>query len=249
MFRGRRGFRQPVPERPTVLQLSGTDWRIYKDAAGNGAEQRLFAAAPTSPEWIPATVPGNIQADLEAAHLLRPISYGEGDPSFREMTHKDWWYRKDFTIPAALAGKRLTLVFDGVDKRCEIWLNGRQMGSNLGMFKRFWFDVTAVARPGAMNQLAVQIAKRISDTQEKIPWQSATNVGWDWGTPVATMGIWKDVRLEATGPARIDWTRVQTALSEDHARATVTVTLEIDSAATCRPRPGFESAVEGRTPK
>ena len=234
-------------EAPAIVQLSGTDWRIHEDAGGKGAEMRLFAADPASPGWIPATVPGNIQADLEAAHLLRPISYGAGDPNFREVTHKDWWYRKDFTIPATLAGKRLTLVFDGVDKRCDIWLNGRQMGSNLGMFKRFWFDVTAVARPGAVNQLAVRIAKRISDTQEKIPWQSATNVGWDWGTPVLTMGIWKDVRLEATGPARIDWTRVQTTLSEDHAKATVTVTLEIDSAIDLPARAKFRVNGQGQS--
>ena len=57
------------------LSLSGTDWRIQEDVSGKGVDERLFEAAPASSGWIPATVPGNVQADLEAAHLLEPPSY------------------------------------------------------------------------------------------------------------------------------------------------------------------------------
>ena len=135
-------------ETPAIVQLSGTDWRIHEDAGGKGPRTRLFAADPASPGWIPATVPGNIQADLEAAHQLQPLWYGAGDPRLPLVAAKDWWYRKDFTIPASFAGKRLTLVFDGVDQHGEVWLNGQAIGSNTGMFKRFQFDVTPVARPG-----------------------------------------------------------------------------------------------------
>ncbi|MCY2990180.1 MAG: discoidin domain-containing protein [Planctomycetota bacterium] len=233
-------------ETPAIVQLSGTDWRIHEDVAGKGAEARLFAADPASPGWIPATVPGNVQADLEAAHQLRPLSYGAGDPRLNDVANKDWWYREDFSIPDSLAGKRLTLVFDGVDKQAEVWLNGRQVGSNSGMFKRFQFDVTTVAKPGQSNQLAVRVARRVGDWNERNPWKSATNLGWDWGTSVATLGIWKDVRLEATGPARIDWTRVQTTLSEDHAKATVIVSLEIDSAAELSAKARFRVSGQGQ---
>ena len=241
-----------LPEASATIQLSGTDWRIHEDAKGNGAEQRLFAADPASPDWIPATVPGNIQADLEAAHLLKPLWYGAGDSRLKEVAYKDWWYRKDFTIPASYAGKRLTLVFDGVDQHGEIWLNGQSLGSNTGMFKRFWLDMTTVAKPGQVNQLAVRIARhpdrKAPDwTKRSLELKSATNAGWDWGTPIATLGIWKDVRLEATGPARIDWTRVQTELSEDHARAKVIVSLEINSAADLPAKAQFRVTGQGQS--
>ena len=65
---------------PAILQLSGTDWRIREDADGKGIEQQLFAANAASPDWVCATVPGNIQSDLEALHQLKPMSYGAGDP-------------------------------------------------------------------------------------------------------------------------------------------------------------------------
>jgi hypothetical protein len=80
------------------ILLSGADWRIHEDAAGKGKEKRLFEADMSSPGWIPATVPGNIQADLEAAHQLKPLWYGAGDPRLYDVARKDWWYRKDFTV-------------------------------------------------------------------------------------------------------------------------------------------------------
>ena len=241
-----------LPEASATIQLSGTDWRIHEDAKGNGAEQRLFAADPASPDWIPATVPGNIQADLEAAHLLKPLWYGGGDSRLKEVAYKDWWYRKDFTIPASLAGKRFTLVFDGVDQHGEIWLNGQKIGANTGMHKRFWFDVTTAAKPGQINQLAVRIARHPDPkapdwAKRNLELKSPTNVGWDWGTPIHTLGIWKDVRLEASGPARIDWTRVQTQLSEDHAKATVIVSLDIDSTADLPAKARFRVKGQGQS--
>ena len=101
-------------------------------------------------------MPGNIQADLEKARLIPPfwferddpllakapksgasISWAEmwnrsdftvpgGDPRFAEVARKDWWYRKDFTVPPSFEGRRVRLVFDGVDHECEVYLNGEQ---------------------------------------------------------------------------------------------------------------------------
>ena len=59
--------------------------------------------------------------------------------------------------------------------------------------------------------------------------KSPTNFGWDWGVNIYTLGIWQDLRLEASGDARIEWVQVRTMLSEDQRRADVKVNLEIDS--------------------
>lgn len=60
--------------------------------------------------------------------------------------------------------------------------------------------------------------------------KSPTNFGWDWGVCIWTMGIWKDVRLEASGPARVSWTRIRTELSEEYRKAEVLVDLEVNAA-------------------
>ena len=58
------------------VSLTGADWRIHEDADGKGVERGMPQADPSGIGWIPANVPGNIQADVEAARLIKPISYG-----------------------------------------------------------------------------------------------------------------------------------------------------------------------------
>ena len=75
--------------------------------------------------------------------------------------------------------------------------------------------VVSTRRPGERRGRSSTAS--IADAQVLKDLKSPTNCGWDWGTNIWTLGIWKDVRLEATGPARIDWTRVQTDLADDYA--------------------------------
>lgn len=248
-----------------TTSLSGSDWYIHADPDSKGEAEGWHSADLPAPGWIPAHVPGNIQADLEAAHELKPLWYGAGDPRLADAAQSDWWYRRDFEAPAAWAGRRLQLVFDGVDFACDVWLNGNQLGAHAGMFRRFSFDVAGIIKPGEKNQLAVRIERippelahilkasdgamsgggenypqewgpdffvtGINQTRQRLKdLKSPTNFGWDWGVNVYTLGIWQDLRLEASGDARIDWLGVQTELSGDLRRATVKVKLEIDSA-------------------
>ncbi|MCY4019305.1 MAG: beta galactosidase jelly roll domain-containing protein [Chloroflexi bacterium] len=246
------------------LSLSGCDWHIHEDAAGAGIEEGLYEAAVSAPGWLPARVPGNVQADLEAAQQLRPLWYGAGDPRLADVAQKDWWYRHDFTVPESFTGRRLQLVFDGVDYACQVWLNGQYLGKNAGMFRRFAFDVGEVINVGGANRLGVLIERMppelahilaasdgaMSGGGENYPreWgddffvhginqtrqllqdlKSPTNYGWDWGVNVYTLGIWQDVRLEASGVARIEWLQVLTELDDDGAAAKIRARLEINS--------------------
>ena len=145
--------------------------------------------------WIPATVPGNIQADLEAAHELNPLWYGAGDPRLAEVAKKDWWYRRDFEAPRDFANKRLKLVFDGVDYACEVWLNGRHLGAHAGMFRRFSFDVAGIIKPGERNSLAVKIERipaelaHILSASDGAMSGGGENYPKEWGPDFFVVGI------------------------------------------------------------
>ena len=71
-----------------TITLSGSDWYIHEDAAGAGAAASLHLADVPAPGWIPARVPGNIQSDLEAAHALKPLWYGAGDPRLHDVARR-----------------------------------------------------------------------------------------------------------------------------------------------------------------
>ena len=86
----------------TSLSLSGNDWFIHDAPPSVRESQKFYEADIREPGWVSARVPGNIQADLEAAHLIGPLWYGAGDPRLAEVAEKDWWYRKDFAVPDTL---------------------------------------------------------------------------------------------------------------------------------------------------
>ena len=110
-----------------VVNLNGHDWQITAAAPGTEREQALL-----SPTWIPATVPGNVQSDVESAKLIKPIWYGPLDENMTNLALNDWWYQKEFTISEDLCGKRITLLFYGVEYSCDIYLNGKKVGRNEG---------------------------------------------------------------------------------------------------------------------
>ena len=141
---------------PQTISFSGMNWFIHEASADGNS---LYAAEVPASGWISASVPGNIQADLEAAHQLLPLWYGAGDPRLADVAQKDWWYRLDFEVPANFAGRRSQLIFDGVDHACEVWLNGQRLGEHAGMFRRFGFEVAGVIKPGEANSLAVKIER------------------------------------------------------------------------------------------
>ena len=255
--------------------LAGSDWFIHSTDSAQDTAPAL--AEPTGPGWIPATVPGNIQADLEAARRIGPLWYGAGDPRLPGVATKYWWYRKDFVLPSAFKGKRLTLIFNGVDFTYGVWLNGRPVGQTAGQFRRSEFDVSGLVEPGKVNRLAVRIEPIPRDlehcwsgdfplsgvgtpdmlvncytralyTLEGL--KSATNVAYDWGVNIFTLGIWRPVWIEASGPARIKWMSVQTALTDGYHTASIRMHLEIDSQKTLSARatfrvtgPGFDQSL------
>jgi beta-galactosidase len=67
------------------------------------------------------------------------------------------WYRKTFTIPVNLKGKRIHIQFDGVYMNSDFWLNGEMMGTHPYGYTSFWFDITDKIRFGENNIIAVQV--------------------------------------------------------------------------------------------
>jgi len=196
-----------------TITLSGSDWVIREDADGGGEALALHAADLDSAGWIPARVPGNIQADLEAAHELKPLWYGAGDPRLADVAQSDWWYRRDFDLPRKFANKRLKLVFDGVDYACDVWLNGQHLGAHAGMFRRFGFDVAGIIKPGESNRLALKI-KRIPPELVHILAASdgamsggGENYPREWGPDFFVTGInqTRQVLKDLKSPTNFGW--------------------------------------------
>jgi len=126
------------------------------------------------------------------------------------------WYRKTFTLPASSAGQKLFVQFDGVYMDSTVYLNGTQVGARPYGFSSFECDLTASAKPGASNVLAV----RVNNQQPSSRWYSGS-------------GIYRHTWLKTVNPVRVAYTgEVVTTpqVSASSATVSIAVTIQNDSA-------------------
>ena len=96
------------------------------------------------------------------------------------------WYRRVFELPAADAGKRITIEFDGSYRETMVVFNGFYIGRHSGGYDPFSFDVTDFATPGGRNVLLVRVDATLSD-------------GWFY----EGAGIYRHVWLVKTSPVHV----------------------------------------------
>jgi beta-galactosidase len=77
------------------------------------------------------------------------------------------WYRKHFKLDAAAPGRVVTVEFDGIYDRSEVWLNGHFIGGRPSGYSSFALDLTRYLKPpGANNVLAVRVDhSRLADSR------------------------------------------------------------------------------------
>ena len=79
-----------------------------------------------------------------------------GNPARGFATPHVAWYRKHFT-PENICGKHAELIFDGVTKDCEVYLNGVLLARHHTAYTPFSVDISDVVRPDKENVLAVRV--------------------------------------------------------------------------------------------
>ena len=116
-----------------------------------------------------------------------------------------WWYRTTFRVPRTMRGKRVTLNFDGINYRANIWLNGHRLADSsevAGTYRRYELDVTDAVRSAGPNVLAVEIfAPTPPDLQ-------TTWVDWNPSPPDKDMGMWQPAYLSASGDVVVRYPEV-----------------------------------------
>lgn len=140
-------------------------------------------------------------------------------------------YRKDFTLPEPLAGRRLFLDFEGVMTAATVTLNGHGYPEHKGGYVPFSLDITDAVRESGENQLIVHVD---STERTDIPPHGGTVDYMVFG------GIYREVSLRYVEPVYIhdvfvqpqevlsasQWLKVDVGLSNTRAES-VTVTLSL----------------------
>ena len=125
-----------------------------------------------------------------------------------------WWagyYRKVLEIPASVwKQEAIVLHFDGVDYKCQVYLNGRMVTTHEGYFGAFEAEVTPYLRRDAENVLVVRIENEsimLGDDSWNGPAEDGDKLGTDTGLLAGTTRSWVGMvaRREPASGRRFIW--------------------------------------------
>jgi exo-1,4-beta-D-glucosaminidase len=196
----------------------GDGWRVQSSASVRTSGEVVSTERFDTTGWYPISVPSTVLTVLVENKVypdpyfgmnLRSIpgtTYPIGDDFANIPMPPDspfgvsWWYRREFEIPVHYEGKTIWLNFRGINYRANIWVNGRQIADTtqvVGAYRFYEFDITAIAKPGRTNVLALEVFAPHAD-----------DLGINWvdvnpGPPDKNMGLWGEAFLAASGPLAI----------------------------------------------
>lgn len=124
------------------------------------------------------------------------------------------WYRQWVELPESIKGKQVELHFDAVSKVADVFINGTEAGSHIGMFGDFSIDATPYLKPGK-NLIVVKVVrdfiKNIADADKIVDVAVTVPVTNKMLKDIAhgfycidNGGIWQPVQMTITDPVKIE---------------------------------------------
>lgn len=233
-----------------IVDLNGADWQLGQSPVSTASRQAAWSELEQVRTWLPATVPGNVRADLIQAGCLPDLNFGLNPEDAQWVDDHDWWFVHRFpALPTQ--GQRVHLALCGVDYASDLFLNGTHLGSHEGMFSPQIHEISHML--DVENQLAVRVTgsgwlpnhrsaprekllnrleARLGNIAERFPHRRDTlkcqmGFGWDFAPPLRTMGIWDDVFLVISEEVFIQEVQIGQQVTGDS--ATISIKVRVDT--------------------
>lgn len=162
-------YPRPIMERQDWMNLNGL-WD--------------YAIKPVG-EMEPGVFDGKILVPFAVESSLSGVQKAVGDKN-------ELWYKTAFKIPSKWKGKKVLLHFGAVDWKTDVYLNDIKIGTHVGGFTPFNFDISPY-----LNSVEQKLVVKVFDPTDKgyqPRGKQASNPNGIWYTPVT--GIWQTVWLE-----------------------------------------------------
>jgi hypothetical protein len=168
---------------------------------------------------VAVSVPGTVE------EYLHPGNGPEGD-----LQGVSWWVRA-IRIPVFTGRRRVSLHFEAVRERAEVYIDDRLVAHDLVGSTPFDVDITAAVRPGAEHRLSV----RVTDPGGNFDWRDSASIAWGKHRIPGSHGfggIIGRVRLEVRDAVHVDDIYVQNTPDITTVNALVTLRNASATAAT-----------------
>lgn len=175
-------------------------WKILSSEKVSGADEAISQNGFDASGWYEGVVPGTVMGALSDFGIIEDATFGINmknmDPT---QFQKPWWYRSTFKVSAEDLAKKVSLRFNGVSYRADLWVNGKKvvgMDEFAGTYRMFSFNINKYIQEGE-NTLALKV-QQFADGEYSLGF-------CDWN-PLPTdrsMGIFREVFLEVNDGIQI----------------------------------------------
>jgi exo-1,4-beta-D-glucosaminidase len=149
-------------------------------------------------KWYKTTVPSTVMAALIADGEYPDVFMGDNINKVDTSRFRiSWWYRNEFNVDDEL--KNTDLVFEGINYRANVWINGVKIASAdtlFGGFRIFKINISKNVIRGN-NVLAVEVFNQKKDEP------SIGFVDWAPMAPDRELGLWRPVKIITSGKANL----------------------------------------------
>ena len=199
---------------------------------------------------IKATVPGNVELDLQREGLIKDPMIGNNIGDLRQWEGHQWCYERSFVTPKTKEGQSIVLHFGGIDCLADVWLNGQHISKAENMMIAHDFDITDRLQPaGSENTVQVILRSSVLEGQKHLlgpisignsPSEECTflrkaphTYGWDILPRLVSAGLWRNVELQIIDDTHIRnvhffVTRIDTANHTAQVYADVQITTPME---------------------
>ena len=175
------------------------DWQLFSSAGLESGGFQISQAGFEPGVYYTANIPSTVMSGLiQNGHYPDIYFAGRLEQVEREIFMVPWWYRKSFYIEEN-SGSYFRLVFEGINQKANIWLNGKLVAGKDtidGPFGIWHLDVSDYIVTGE-NVLAVEVF------QPKWGELTLGFVDWSPEAPDRNMGLWRGVILHRSGPVSV----------------------------------------------
>lgn len=176
------------------------NWEVFSSEEAQTGGQEISMPSFNTEKSYQVDLPATVMAALVRNKVYEDIYHSDNLKKVpKEPFTKSWWYRKTFQLDELSPSDFYSVVFEGLNYKANIWLNGKLLADSAmveGCFRMWDFPVTSHLQKGE-NVLAVEIIPPKDDDL------TIGFVDWNPWPPDNNMGLWRPVNLIKTQAVRL----------------------------------------------
>jgi len=183
------------------VETLSSGWKMQaQDKLDITEEEKISLNDFSTDTWYNAVVPGTVLGSMATYKIIEDPYFGINMQSVDpEQFKQPWWFRTTFSLTKEDLDKIVSLRFNGINYRADLWVNGKLVADKnefAGTYRMFAFNISDFVKEGE-NTVALKMIQH-ADGEYSIGF-----VDWNPLPRDRNLGIFREVFLEINEGVKI----------------------------------------------